>query len=113
MPGRSRPCGGVRGGRPLSAGAGAEAAPLCRRELGLARSSSRARSSAGAAPGQRFGYLIVLDFEATCWRRAERRVPEISEWGTREGRRRPAERRARLSLGCGASVPVFQLGTPG
>ncbi|XP_065706635.2 ERI1 exoribonuclease 2 isoform X2 [Patagioenas fasciata] len=49
------------------------------RELGLARSSTRARSSAGAAPGQPFGYLIVLDFEATCWGRAERRVPEIRE----------------------------------
>ncbi|KAF1518666.1 ERI1 exoribonuclease 2, partial [Eudyptes sclateri] len=46
----------------------------------LARSSARARSSAQAAAGQRFGYLIVVDFEATCWRDAGRRGPEIIEF---------------------------------
>ncbi|KAM6078404.1 ERI1 exoribonuclease 2 isoform 2-T2 [Theristicus caerulescens] len=49
------------------------------RQLGLARSSARARSSAQAAAGQRFAYLIVVDFEATCWRQAGRRRPEIRE----------------------------------
>ncbi|NXW43677.1 ERI2 exoribonuclease, partial [Nyctiprogne leucopyga] len=39
-----------------------------------------ARSSARAAAGQRFGYLIVVDFEATCWREAGRRGPEIIEF---------------------------------
>ncbi|KFU93852.1 ERI1 exoribonuclease 2, partial [Chaetura pelagica] len=43
------------------------------------RSSARARSSARKA-GQRFGYLVVLDFEATCWRDAGRRPPEIVEF---------------------------------
>ncbi|NWS51568.1 ERI2 exoribonuclease, partial [Chunga burmeisteri] len=46
----------------------------------LARSSARARRSAQAAAGQRFGYLIVVDFEATCWRDAGRRGPEIIEF---------------------------------
>ncbi|NXC15884.1 ERI2 exoribonuclease, partial [Corythaeola cristata] len=45
-----------------------------RRQLGLARSSAR------AAAGQRFAYLIVIDFEATCWRDARRRGPEIIEF---------------------------------
>ncbi|NXX76205.1 ERI2 exoribonuclease, partial [Urocolius indicus] len=46
----------------------------------LARSSSRVRSGAGPAAGQRFAYLIVVDFEATCWRDAGRRGPEIIEF---------------------------------
>ncbi|NXL44665.1 ERI2 exoribonuclease, partial [Podilymbus podiceps] len=46
----------------------------------LARSSGRARSNAQAAAGQRFAYLIVVDFEATCWREAGRRGPEIIEF---------------------------------
>ncbi|NWR63446.1 ERI2 exoribonuclease, partial [Bucorvus abyssinicus] len=46
----------------------------------LARSSARAQSHGRAAAEQRFGYLIVLDFEATCWRDAERRGPEIIEF---------------------------------
>ncbi|XP_057272938.1 ERI1 exoribonuclease 2 [Pezoporus wallicus] len=50
------------------------------RQLGLARSRVRARSSTRAAR-QRFGYLIVIDFEATCWRDAGRRAPEIGECG--------------------------------
>ncbi|XP_075022149.1 ERI1 exoribonuclease 2 [Calonectris borealis] len=50
------------------------------RQLGLARSSARARSGAQAAAEQRFGYLIVVDFEATCWRDAGRRGPEIIEF---------------------------------
>ncbi|NWH64322.1 ERI2 exoribonuclease, partial [Geococcyx californianus] len=45
----------------------------------LARSRTRARGGAQAA-GQRFGYLIVIDFEATCWRDAGRRGPEIIEF---------------------------------
>ncbi|NWW84101.1 ERI2 exoribonuclease, partial [Rhynochetos jubatus] len=45
----------------------------------LARSSTRARSGARAA-AQRFRYLIVVDFEATCWRDAGRRGPEIIEF---------------------------------
>ncbi|NXD63132.1 ERI2 exoribonuclease, partial [Eolophus roseicapillus] len=45
----------------------------------LARSSARARSSTRAAR-QRFGYLIVIDFEATCWQDAARRAPEIVEF---------------------------------
>ncbi|XP_056193220.1 ERI1 exoribonuclease 2 isoform X1 [Falco biarmicus] len=50
------------------------------RRLGLARSSGRARSGGRPAAGQRFGYLIVLDFEATCWRDGRRRGPEIVEF---------------------------------
>ncbi|KAM6320268.1 ERI1 exoribonuclease 2 [Podargus strigoides] len=50
------------------------------RQLGLARSSARARSSAKAAAEQRFGYLIVVDLEATCWRDRGRRPPEIIEF---------------------------------
>ncbi|XP_074453006.1 ERI1 exoribonuclease 2 [Larus michahellis] len=51
------------------------------RRLGLARSSGRARSGGrAAAAGQQFGYLIVLDFEATCWREAGPRRPEIVEF---------------------------------
>ncbi|XP_075623414.1 ERI1 exoribonuclease 2 isoform X2 [Balearica regulorum gibbericeps] len=50
------------------------------RQLGLARSSGRGRSSGRAAAGQRFAYLIVVDFEATCWRDARRRGPEIIEF---------------------------------
>ncbi|NXH21240.1 ERI2 exoribonuclease, partial [Bucco capensis] len=46
----------------------------------LARSSRRARSGSQAAAEQRFGYLIVLDFEATCWQDAGRRSPEIIEF---------------------------------
>ncbi|NWW05421.1 ERI2 exoribonuclease, partial [Oreocharis arfaki] len=47
----------------------------------LARSSARARSGARAAAGQqRFAFLIVLDFEATCWPGPERRGPEIIEF---------------------------------
>ncbi|XP_074961192.1 ERI1 exoribonuclease 2 [Phalacrocorax aristotelis] len=46
------------------------------RRLGLARSSA----AAGAGQRQRFPYLIVLDFEATCWRDAGRRRPEIIEF---------------------------------
>ncbi|NXJ90440.1 ERI2 exoribonuclease, partial [Corythaixoides concolor] len=46
----------------------------------LARSSARTRSSARAAAGQRFGHLIVIDFEATCWRDARGRGPEIIEF---------------------------------
>ncbi|XP_058705801.1 ERI1 exoribonuclease 2 [Poecile atricapillus] len=48
------------------------------RQLGLARSS--ARSGARAAAGQRFPFLIVLDFEATCWENRGRRGPEIIEF---------------------------------
>ncbi|XP_069726388.1 ERI1 exoribonuclease 2 isoform X2 [Phaenicophaeus curvirostris] len=47
------------------------------RELGLARSGGR--SGAGAA-GQRFGFLVVLDLEATCWRERARRLPEVVEF---------------------------------
>lgn len=63
----------------------AEAVPApLRRRLGLVRSSSaRAPSKARAAAGQRFGYVIVVDFEATCWSEAGRRGPEISECGGR------------------------------
>ncbi|NXN08910.1 ERI2 exoribonuclease, partial [Indicator maculatus] len=46
----------------------------------LVRSSVRARSLAQAAAEQHFGFLIVLDFEATCWRDAGRRSPEIIEF---------------------------------
>ncbi|NWI45516.1 ERI2 exoribonuclease, partial [Picathartes gymnocephalus] len=46
----------------------------------LARSSARARSGARAAEGQRFAFLIVLDFEATCWPDPGRRGPEIIEF---------------------------------
>ncbi|NXF03023.1 ERI2 exoribonuclease, partial [Smithornis capensis] len=46
----------------------------------LARSSAGARSGARAAPGQRFAFLVVLDFEATCWGDRERRGPEIIEF---------------------------------
>ncbi|NXD49463.1 ERI2 exoribonuclease, partial [Corvus moneduloides] len=46
----------------------------------LARSSARARSGARAAAGQRFAFLIVLDFEATCWAAPERRGAEIIEF---------------------------------
>ncbi|NXB30124.1 ERI2 exoribonuclease, partial [Eulacestoma nigropectus] len=38
------------------------------------------RSGARAAAGQRFGFLIVLDFEATCWPDPERRGAEIIEF---------------------------------
>uniref|UniRef100_A0A8C5X8F7 ERI1 exoribonuclease 2 n=1 Tax=Malurus cyaneus samueli TaxID=2593467 RepID=A0A8C5X8F7_9PASS len=51
-----------------------------RRRLGLARSSARTRSGPRAAPGQSFAFLIVLDFEATCWREPGRRGPEIIEF---------------------------------
>ncbi|XP_014746615.1 PREDICTED: ERI1 exoribonuclease 2 [Sturnus vulgaris] len=61
------------GGRSLSA-------VRVRRRLGLARSSARARSGARAAAGQRFGFLIVLDFEATCWGDRGQRGPEIIEF---------------------------------
>ncbi|XP_053847674.1 ERI1 exoribonuclease 2 [Vidua macroura] len=50
------------------------------RQLGLARSSARARSGARAAAEQRFAFLIVLDFEATCWGDRGRRGPEIIEF---------------------------------
>ncbi|NWY76695.1 ERI2 exoribonuclease, partial [Erithacus rubecula] len=50
----------------------------------LARSSggarSGARSGARAAAGQRFAFLIVLDFEATCWGQRGQRGPEIIEF---------------------------------
>ncbi|NWX30770.1 ERI2 exoribonuclease, partial [Notiomystis cincta] len=46
--------------------------------LGLARSSARSGARAGA--GQRFAFLIVLDFEATCWQEPGRRGPEIIEF---------------------------------
>ncbi|NXC84618.1 ERI2 exoribonuclease, partial [Cercotrichas coryphoeus] len=46
----------------------------------LARSSARARSGPRAAAGQRFGFLIVLDFEATCWGDRGQRWPEIIEF---------------------------------
>ncbi|NXU03628.1 ERI2 exoribonuclease, partial [Buphagus erythrorhynchus] len=46
----------------------------------LARSSARARSGPRAAAGQRFGFLIVLDFEATCWGDRGQRGPEIIEF---------------------------------
>ncbi|NWI64497.1 ERI2 exoribonuclease, partial [Todus mexicanus] len=47
----------------------------------LARSRAQRRVQSGArAAEQRFGYLIVLDFEATCWRDAGRRSPEIIEF---------------------------------
>ncbi|NWS35724.1 ERI2 exoribonuclease, partial [Polioptila caerulea] len=39
-----------------------------------------ARSGARAAAGQRFAFLIVLDFEATCWGDGGRRGPEIIEF---------------------------------
>ncbi|XP_035404547.1 LOW QUALITY PROTEIN: ERI1 exoribonuclease 2 [Cygnus atratus] len=48
------------------------------RQLGLARSSGRARS--GAAAAQRFGHLVVVDLEATCWRGERRHSPEIIEF---------------------------------
>ncbi|XP_068765015.1 ERI1 exoribonuclease 2 [Struthio camelus] len=54
------------------------------RQLGLARSSAGARSGARGAPGpaagQRFGYVTVVDLEATCWRDAGRRRPETVEF---------------------------------
>ncbi|XP_071300216.1 ERI1 exoribonuclease 2 [Agelaius tricolor] len=50
------------------------------RRLGLARSSARTRSGARAGAGQRFAFLIVLDFEATCWGDRDRRGPEIIEF---------------------------------
>ncbi|XP_054126788.1 ERI1 exoribonuclease 2 [Melozone crissalis] len=50
------------------------------RRLGLARSSGRTRSGARAGAGQRFAFLIVLDFEATCWGDRDRRGPEIIEF---------------------------------
>ncbi|XP_056359402.1 ERI1 exoribonuclease 2 [Oenanthe melanoleuca] len=50
------------------------------RRLGLARSSAGARSGARAAAGQRFGFLVVLDFEATCWAERGQRGPEIIEF---------------------------------
>ncbi|NXC38347.1 ERI2 exoribonuclease, partial [Penelope pileata] len=43
------------------------------------RSSARAGSGA-AAVEQRFGYLLVVDLEATCWRDARLRRPEIIEF---------------------------------
>ncbi|NXV77373.1 ERI2 exoribonuclease, partial [Atlantisia rogersi] len=46
----------------------------------LARSSGRAPRSGGRAAAQRFSYLIVIDFESTCWRDAARRSPEIIEF---------------------------------
>ncbi|NXQ24492.1 ERI2 exoribonuclease, partial [Alaudala cheleensis] len=46
----------------------------------LARSSGRARSGTRAAAGQRFAFLIVLDFEATCWGDRGQRGPEIIEF---------------------------------
>ncbi|NWU84492.1 ERI2 exoribonuclease, partial [Onychorhynchus coronatus] len=46
----------------------------------LARSSGRGRSGARAGAGQRFAFLIVLDFEATCWGDRHRRGPEIIEF---------------------------------
>ncbi|NXF29128.1 ERI2 exoribonuclease, partial [Nyctibius bracteatus] len=46
----------------------------------LARSSGRARGSGRAAAAQRFRYLIVIDFEATCWRDGGRCSPEIIEF---------------------------------
>ncbi|NXP35835.1 ERI2 exoribonuclease, partial [Leiothrix lutea] len=39
-----------------------------------------ARSGARAAAGQRFSFLIVLDFEATCWADRGQRGPEIIEF---------------------------------
>ncbi|NWV12155.1 ERI2 exoribonuclease, partial [Ptilonorhynchus violaceus] len=39
-----------------------------------------ARSGARAAAGQPFAFLIVLDFEATCWEEPRRRGPEIIEF---------------------------------
>ncbi|NXH59896.1 ERI2 exoribonuclease, partial [Rhabdornis inornatus] len=39
-----------------------------------------ARSGARAAAGQRFAFLIVLDFEATCWGDRGQRGPEIIEF---------------------------------
>ncbi|OXB72745.1 UNVERIFIED_CONTAM: hypothetical protein H355_009926 [Colinus virginianus] len=46
----------------------------------MARSGgSGARSGgAAAATGPRFGFLLVLDFESTCWRDARQRRPEIN-----------------------------------
>ncbi|NWI88069.1 ERI2 exoribonuclease, partial [Pitta sordida] len=38
------------------------------------------RSGARAAAGQRFPFLVVLDFEATCWSERERRGSEIIEF---------------------------------
>lgn len=73
-----------------------------RRQLGLARSSARTRSSTRAAR-QRFGYLIVIDFEATCWRDAGRRAPEIGEcrrggaWGAADTGGRSERSLARLT----------------
>uniref|UniRef100_A0A8C3CLJ7 ERI1 exoribonuclease 2 n=1 Tax=Cairina moschata TaxID=8855 RepID=A0A8C3CLJ7_CAIMO len=51
-----------------------------RRQLGLARSSGRARSGAAVAAEQRFGHLVVVDLEATCWRGERRHSPEIIEF---------------------------------
>ncbi|XP_062444395.1 ERI1 exoribonuclease 2 [Rhea pennata] len=50
------------------------------RQLGLARSSAGARAAPGPAAGQRFGYVTVVDLEATCWRDAGRRRPETIEF---------------------------------
>ncbi|XP_035195178.1 ERI1 exoribonuclease 2 [Oxyura jamaicensis] len=50
------------------------------RQLGLARSSGRARSGAAVAAEQRFGHLVVVDLEATCWRGERRHSPEIIEF---------------------------------
>eukprot|EP00075_Anas_platyrhynchos_P035994 XP_027325247.1 ERI1 exoribonuclease 2 [Anas platyrhynchos] len=51
-----------------------------RRQLGLARSSGRAQSGAAVAAEQRFGHLVVVDLEATCWRGERRHSPEIIEF---------------------------------
>uniref|UniRef100_A0A8B9ZNQ6 ERI1 exoribonuclease 2 n=1 Tax=Anas zonorhyncha TaxID=75864 RepID=A0A8B9ZNQ6_9AVES len=50
------------------------------RQLGLARSSGRAQSGAAVAAEQRFGHLVVVDLEATCWRGERRHSPEIIEF---------------------------------
>ncbi|NXO23457.1 ERI2 exoribonuclease, partial [Cisticola juncidis] len=42
--------------------------------------SARSGARSGAAAGQRFAFLIVLDFEATCWGDRGRRGPEIIEF---------------------------------
>ncbi|NWZ18587.1 ERI2 exoribonuclease, partial [Asarcornis scutulata] len=46
----------------------------------LARSSGRARSGAAVTAEQRFGHLVVVDLEATCWRGERRHSPEIIEF---------------------------------
>lgn len=80
---------------PSSSPPGAEAAPS-RRSLGMARSGRATERRSGSG----FGFLLVLDFESTCWRDARQRRPEISECCAGS---------CRLCAGCGmcSCVRVF------